>query len=78
MALSFIGIGLGRKMDRIEDAKNNQGCEKLSDLEKEQLGRAFQQFDGNYRAMARALGISKHALYEKLKSYGILVEKIPQ
>jgi len=43
----------------------------LQNLEKEMILRELRVHEGNRQAAARALGIAKSTLYEKLKSYGI-------
>jgi DNA-binding NtrC family response regulator len=43
----------------------------LEALEKEMILRELRAQDGNRRAVAEALGISKSTLYDRLKKYGI-------
>jgi len=43
----------------------------LEDAEKEQIQRALEEFGGNRRKAAQALGIGERTLYRKIKEYGL-------
>ena len=59
--------------------KNNDNVEynpnlTFKDIEKEYLYKAMIYHNNRKLACAKALGISKHTLYEKLKKYGFYKE----
>lgn len=53
----------------IEDAKEIPVS--LEEAEKEQIQRALEEFGGNRRKTAEALGIGERTLYRKIKQYGL-------
>lgn len=57
----------------IEEAKTTESSIdfRLEELEKQQIIKALDEFGGNRRKAAQALGISERTLYRKLKEYGI-------
>jgi DNA-binding NtrC family response regulator len=46
-------------------------AETLEETEKEQIRRALEDYHGNRRLTAQALGIGERTLYRKLKEYGM-------
>jgi len=61
--------------ETIEEAKTTEASAstdfRLEELEKQQIMKALDEFAGNRRKTAKALGISERTLYRKLKEYGI-------
>ena len=48
----------------------------LDELEKQSIFQAFEKFDGNISHIARYLGISRAALYRRMKKYNIQTENL--
>jgi len=51
-----------------DDEEEDEALPTLEEAEEELIRKALQQFDGNRRQTAKALGISERTLYRKLKS----------
>ena len=47
------------------------GSKSLDDLERDAIKDALARFDGNVSLAAKALGVSRSALYRRLQRYGI-------
>lgn len=51
------------------------GSMTLEEVEKEMILKAFQKYKGNISKVAKALGLSRGALYRRLDKFGIAIEK---
>jgi len=58
-----------------EDDPRTEESSSLGDMEKAALEKALRDNDGNIQATARALGISRGAVYRKVKKHGLAVEE---
>ena len=64
-------VGLSGNLSGVTSVQSESVVISLADMEKEAIVIATKTFDRNMTKVAKALGISRNALYQKIKKYGL-------
>jgi two-component system NtrC family response regulator len=67
----FVLAGRPETSDRMAAQALEPGSMTLEEMEKEMIARALERYMGNLSRVAKALGLSRGALYRRLEKYGI-------